>query len=123
MWARTSCTDHAGVATQTKVESYLRREKHTCARELGRDKFIEVAKQWRDKHGGIIIEQLKKLGASCDWSRLVHTLDDDYSRGDSEDPYVRRVFGESLEVLDEHFGALALRVFAPLRDSLQEGRA
>lgn len=74
-------TDHAGVATQTKVESYLRREKHTCARELGRDKFIEVAKQWRDKHGGIIIEQLKKLGASCDWSRLVHTLDDDYSRG------------------------------------------
>ncbi len=74
-------TDHAGVATQTKVESYLRKEKHTGARELGREKFIEIAKQWRDKHGGIIIEQLKKLGASCDWSRLVHTLDADYSRG------------------------------------------
>ena len=73
-------TDHAGVATQTKVEAYLRKEKNTCAKELGRDKFIEVAKQWRDKHGGIIIEQLKKLGASCDWDRLVHTLDDDYSK-------------------------------------------
>lgn len=73
-------TDHAGVATQTKVEAYLRKEKNTCARELGRDKFIEVAKQWRDKHGGIIIDQLKKLGASCDWDRLVHTLDPDYSK-------------------------------------------
>ena len=73
-------TDHAGVATQTKVEAYLRKEKHTSARELGREKFVEVAKRWRDRHGGIIIEQLKKLGASCDWDRLVHTLDDDYSR-------------------------------------------
>lgn len=73
-------TDHAGVATQTKVEAYLRKEKKTSARELGREKFIEIAKQWRDKHGGIIIEQLKKLGASCDWDRLVHTLDDDYSK-------------------------------------------
>ena len=73
-------TDHAGVATQTKVEAYLRREKHTSAKELGREKFVEIAKQWRDKHGGIIIGQLKKLGASCDWDRLVHTLDDDYSK-------------------------------------------
>lgn len=71
-------TDHAGVATQTKVEKVLRQE-GTSARKLGREKFIERAKDWRDKHGGIIIEQLKKLGASCDWSRLVHTLDDDYS--------------------------------------------
>ena len=72
-------TDHAGVATQTKVEKVLRAE-GTSARELGRDKFLERAKDWRDKHGGIIIEQLKKLGASCDWDRLVHTLDDDYSK-------------------------------------------
>ena len=71
-------TDHAGVATQTKVEKVLRAE-GSSARKLGREKFIERAKDWRDKHGGIIIEQLKKLGASCDWSRLVHTLDDDYS--------------------------------------------
>ncbi len=73
-------TDHAGVATQTKVEAYLRKEKRTSAKELGREKFVEIAKQWRDKHGGIIIGQLKKLGASCDWDRLVHTLDDGYSK-------------------------------------------
>jgi len=73
-------TDHAGVATQTKVDAYLR-TKNSSAAKLGREKFLEVAKEWRDKHGGIIIEQLKKLGASCDWSRLVHTLDDDYSKG------------------------------------------
>ncbi len=72
-------TDHAGVATQTKVEASLRKE-GLSARSLGREKFLETAKQWRDKHGGIIIEQLKKLGASCDWGRLVHTLDDDYSK-------------------------------------------
>lgn len=71
-------TDHAGVATQTKVEAYLRKQ-GTSARDLGRDKFLETARAWRDKHGGIIIEQLKKLGTSCDWSRLVHTLDADYS--------------------------------------------
>ena len=73
-------TDHAGVATQAKVDAYLRKQGKS-AKELGREKFMEVAKEWRDKHGGIIIEQLKKLGASCDWSRLVHTLDDDYARG------------------------------------------
>jgi len=72
-------TDHAGVATQTKVEAYLRKQ-GSSARQLGREKFLEVAKEWRDKHGGIIIGQLKKLGASCDWSRLEHTLDEDYSR-------------------------------------------
>ncbi len=73
-------TDHAGVATQTKVDAYLRSQ-GTSAKQLGREKFLEAAKQWRDKHGGIIIEQLKKLGASCDWDRLVHTLDEDYSKG------------------------------------------
>ena len=73
-------TDHAGVATQVKVETTLRAE-GIDPRSLGRDNFIERAKSWRDKHGGIIIDQLKKLGASCDWSRLAHTLDDDYSRG------------------------------------------
>ncbi len=72
-------TDHAGVATQTKVEAELRKQ-GLSARALGREKFIQIAKKWRDKHGGIIIEQLKKLGASCDWDRLVYTLDDDYSK-------------------------------------------
>ena len=68
-------TDHAGVATQTKVEAYLRKQ-GTSAKELGRERFLEVAKQWRDKHGGIIIEQLKKLGASCDWDRTAFTMDE-----------------------------------------------
>ena len=72
-------TDHAVVATQTKVNAVLRSE-GTSAAKLGRERFLERARKWRDDHGGIIIEQLKKLGASCDWSRLVHTLDDDYSK-------------------------------------------
>ena len=72
-------TDHAGIATQTKVEQQLRKDgksKH----DLGRDGFIEHAKEWRDKHGGIILKQLRKLGCSCDWKRTVHTLDSDYSK-------------------------------------------
>ena len=72
-------TDHAGIATQTKVEQSLRNEGKTRA-DLGRENFLEHAKMWRDKHGGIILEQLKKLGCSCDWSRNVHTLDEDYSK-------------------------------------------
>lgn len=71
-------TDHAGIATQTKVEQALRKEGKD-RRELGREKFLERAREWRDAHGGIIIQQLKRLGASCDWSRCVHTLDADYS--------------------------------------------
>lgn len=71
-------TDHAGIATQTRVERELRKEGLTRY-DLGREKFIERTKKWRDDHGGIILQQLKRLGASCDWDRLVHTLDDDYS--------------------------------------------
>ena len=72
-------TDHAGIATQTKVEQALRNEGKSRT-DLGRDNFIDHAKLWRDKHGGIILEQLKKLGCSCDWDRNVHTLDKDYSQ-------------------------------------------
>ncbi len=72
-------TDHAGIATQTKVEQQLRKEGKT-KHDLGRDGFLEHAKEWRDKHGGIILKQLRKLGCSCDWERTVHTLDPDYSR-------------------------------------------
>lgn len=71
-------TDHAGIATQTRVERELRAEGLT-RHDLGREKFIERTKLWRDQHGGIILEQLKRLGASCDWDHLVHTLDPDYS--------------------------------------------
>ena len=72
-------TDHAGIATQTKVEQQLRKEGKSKY-ELGREGFLEHAKEWRDKHGGIILKQLRKLGCSCDWERTVHTLDPDYSQ-------------------------------------------
>ncbi len=71
-------TDHAGIATQTRVEKSLREQGKT-RRELGREAFLKQACEWRDRHGGIILKQLRKLGASCDWSRTVHTLDADYS--------------------------------------------
>jgi valyl-tRNA synthetase len=72
-------TDHAGIATQTKVERSLG-EEGLNRRDLGREKFLERAVEWRDKHGGIILKQLRKLGCSCDWERNVHTLDEDYSQ-------------------------------------------
>ena len=65
-------TDHAGIATQSVVERKLRKEgvmKHRD--DLGREKLLEHIWEWKEKHGGIIIEQLKKLGASCDLS-LIH---------------------------------------------------
>src|SRR5499426_127346 len=63
-------TDHAGISTQAVVEKELRKQgvmKHRD--DIGREKFLEQAWQWKEKHGGIIIRQLKKLGSSCDWSR------------------------------------------------------
>ena len=74
-------TDHAGIATQTVVERTLKKEKVIRHRDdLGRDKFLEKVWAWKEKHGGIIIEQLKKLGCSCDWSRERFTMDAEYSR-------------------------------------------
>jgi valyl-tRNA synthetase len=72
--------DHAGIGTQTAVEKWLRKNEGVSRRALGREKFLERVLQWQDKHGGIIIEQLKRLGCSCDWSRQRYTLDDDYIR-------------------------------------------
>src|SRR6266487_3802499 len=79
-------TDHAGIGTQTAVEKHLRRTEKKTRHDLGRDEFVRRTLDWQDKHGGIIIEQLKRLGCSCDWSRLRYTLDDDYVRA------VQRVF-------------------------------
>jgi valyl-tRNA synthetase len=73
-------TDHAGIATQSRVEKELRHKEGKTRHDLGREKFIQVASEWRDKHGGIILGQLRKLGASCDWDRTVHTLDAGYSQ-------------------------------------------
>src|SRR6476660_9316248 len=72
--------DHAGLGTQTAVEKYLRRTENKTRRDLGREEFLRRVLEWQDKHGGIIIEQLKRLGCSCDWSRQRYTLDEDYVR-------------------------------------------
>ncbi|MBC9866767.1 MAG: valine--tRNA ligase [Opitutae bacterium] len=72
-------TDHAGIATQTKVERELRKE-GLHRRDLGREKFIEKVWEWKEKHGDIIFRQLRKLGASCDWKRSTFTLDEGYER-------------------------------------------
>ncbi len=72
-------TDHAGIATQTVVERELRKEKKN-RRDLGREKFLARVWEWKEKHGGIIIQQLKKLGCSCDWARQRFTMDENYDR-------------------------------------------
>jgi valyl-tRNA synthetase len=71
-------TDHAGIATQTAVEKWLRKKEGMTRQDLGRHEFLRRVREWQDKHGGIIIEQLKRLGCSCDWSRQRYTLDDAY---------------------------------------------
>jgi valyl-tRNA synthetase len=74
-------TDHAGIATQSVVERALKKSgaiKHR--NDLGREKFLEKTWEWKEKHGGIIIQQLQKLGASCDWTRERFTMDPEYSR-------------------------------------------
>ena len=81
-------TDHAGVGTQTAVEKHLRRTEKKTRHDLGREEFLRRVLEWQDKHGGIIIEQLKRLGCSCDWSRQRYTFDDDYVRA------VQRVFAD-----------------------------
>jgi valyl-tRNA synthetase len=72
-------TDHAGIATQNVVEKGLAEEGKT-RHDLGREKFVERVWEWRKKYGGVIINQLKKLGASCDWSRERFTMDEGLSR-------------------------------------------
>ncbi|QHI38617.1 Valine--tRNA ligase [Kordia antarctica] len=71
-------TDHASIATEAKVVHKLK-EEGVNKSDLTRDEFLKHAWEWTDKHGGIILEQLKKLGASCDWERTKFTMDDDMS--------------------------------------------
>lgn len=78
-------TDHASIATEVKIKEALR-EKGLTKQDVGREAFVERAWKWYEKYGGIIIEQLKKLGCSCDWSRLRFTMDEGCSRA------VREVF-------------------------------
>ena len=72
-------TDHASIATEAKVVAMLK-EKGIEKESLTREKFLEHAWEWKEKYGGIILDQLKKLGASCDWSRTKFTMDEDLSK-------------------------------------------
>jgi valyl-tRNA synthetase len=71
-------TDHASIATEAKVVAMLK-EKGIQKRDLSREEFLKYAWEWKEKYGGIILEQLKKLGASCDWDRTRFTMEDDLS--------------------------------------------
>ena len=72
-------TDHASIATEAKVTKMLKDE-GINKQKIGRDKFLKHSLEWKEKYGGIIIDQLKKLGASCDWDREVFTMDENYSK-------------------------------------------
>ena len=67
-------TDHASIATEAKVVNKLKQE-GISKEDLTREEFLQHAWEWKEKHGGIILEQLKKLGASCDWDRTSFTMD------------------------------------------------
>jgi len=84
-------TDHAGIATQSKVEQQLRKEEKKTRHDLGRDAFLRRVWDWKEKHGGIIIQQLKRLGCSCDWSRERFTMDEEYSK------WITRIFVDLFE--------------------------
>ena len=76
-------TDHAGIATQNVVEKDLM-QRNISRHDIGREKFIELVWEWREKYGGFIINQLKKLGSSCDWSRERFTMDEGLSKAVKE---------------------------------------
>ena len=84
-------TDHAGIATQIRVEEFLRKEEGLTRYDLGREKFLERVWDWKKKYGDTIINQLKKLGSSCDWERERFTMDERYSKA------VREVFANLYE--------------------------
>ena len=71
-------TDHASIATEAKVVKMLR-EKGITKNDISRDDFLNHAWDWTDKHGGLILNQLKRIGCSCDWTRTKFTLDDEMS--------------------------------------------
>jgi valyl-tRNA synthetase len=73
-------TDHAGIATQMVVERQLMERQQPGRRAMGREKFLERVWEWKEESGGVIINQLKRLGASCDWSRERFTMDEGLSR-------------------------------------------
>lgn len=85
--------DHAGIATQTKVEQQLRESKLT-RHDLGREKFLEKVWEWRNQYGDIILKQLRSIGISCDWDRTLFTMDESASNAVRE-TFIR-LFDEGL---------------------------
>ncbi|MDE5990659.1 MAG: valine--tRNA ligase, partial [Clostridia bacterium] len=79
-------TDHASIATEVKIVEKMKNEEGLTKKDVGRDGFLKRAWAWKEQYGGRIVEQLKKLGASCDWSRETFTMDEKCSRA------VREVF-------------------------------
>lgn len=73
-------SDHAGIATQLQVEKHLLRTEEVTREELGREEFVRRTWEWKQKYGGIITEQIRRLGASCDWAYERFTLDDGVSK-------------------------------------------
>ncbi len=76
-------TDHAGIATQMVVERQLMERQQPGRREMGREAFLKRVWEWKAESGGTIVNQLKRLGASCDWSRERFTMDEGLSQGRS----------------------------------------
>src|SRR5258707_13880404 len=73
-------TDHAGIATQTVVEKEIKKTERKSRWDLGREEFLKRVWIWKEKYGNTILNQLRRLGCSCDWSRTRFTMDDGYSR-------------------------------------------
>ncbi|MBQ1943083.1 MAG: valine--tRNA ligase, partial [Clostridia bacterium] len=69
-------TDHASIATEVKIVQQMKEEEGLSKEDVGRDGFMERAWKWKEKYGGRIVEQIKRLGSSCDWSRLAFTMDE-----------------------------------------------
>ena len=92
-------TDHAGIATQNVVERELAK-KGISRHEIGREKFIELVWEWKEKYGNIIINQLKRLGCSCDWSRTRFTMDEGLSKAVKE--VFVRLYEEGLIYKDDY---------------------
>src|SRR3954468_17808250 len=73
-------TDHAGIATQTVVEKEVRKTENKSRWDLGREEFLKRVWKWKEQYGNTILNQLRRLGCSCDWSRTRFTMDAGYSR-------------------------------------------
>ena len=97
-------TDHAGIATQMVVERQLMERQEPGRRDMGRAKFLERVWQWKAESGGVIVNQLKRLGASCDWSRERFTMDEGLSR--AVDQSVRRTASRRADLQGQAAGEL-----------------